>query len=139
MSIARRLYRILRAELETLLMDEDPMGSVETDYEFEGAFIARGYTNPAESTPRRPAQAFVAGDYYRILGVPYTATQQEIKERFHELAKQYHPDRSENGSETDHRRDERLMRMINEAYNCLRDPDKRARYNLRYQAKRSRW
>jgi len=59
-------------------------------------------------------------DYYEILGVAKTATQEEIKKAFHKLAHKYHPDKGG---------DERKFKEINEAYQVLSDKEKRAQYD----------
>jgi molecular chaperone DnaJ len=63
-------------------------------------------------------------DYYRILGVPRDATQEEIKKAYRKLALKYHPDRNPNDKEA-----EEKFKEINEAYACLSDPEKRAKYD----------
>ena len=65
-------------------------------------------------------------DYYSILGVPKTASQDEIKKSFRKLAMQYHPDKG--GDET-------KFKQINEAYSVLGDPAKRAEYDSPQQFK----
>ena len=61
-------------------------------------------------------------DYYEILGVPRDATQEMIKDRFRELAKRTHPDRTREDSEDE-------MAEINRAYEILSDRDSRERYD----------
>jgi molecular chaperone DnaJ len=63
-------------------------------------------------------------DYYAVLGVSRSANQQEIKKAYHKLAMQYHPDRNSDNSEA-----EKKFKKINEAYDVLKDEQKKAAYD----------
>ena len=70
----------------------------------------------------------VKRDYYEILGVSRDATDEEIKKAFRRLAFQYHPDHNkEPGAEE-------KFKEINEAYEVLSDPERRANYDRYGQA-----
>jgi molecular chaperone DnaJ len=62
-------------------------------------------------------------DYYEILGIPRGAPDSEIKSAFRRLARQYHPDVSQDPNA------EERFKEINEAYAVLSDPEKRAAYD----------
>jgi curved DNA-binding protein len=59
-------------------------------------------------------------DYYKVLGVPETASDDEIKKAFRKLAVKYHPDRGG---------DEKKFKEANEAYDTLKNKDKRQEYD----------
>lgn len=65
----------------------------------------------------------MARDYYETLGVPRDANKDDIKKAFRKLARQYHPDVSQEPDA------EARFKEINEAYDVLSDDDKRARYD----------
>ncbi len=62
-------------------------------------------------------------DYYKILEIPRSASQNEIKKRYRELAKKLHPDKSK-GEKTDE-----TMAEINKAYEILSHPERKAKYD----------
>ena len=63
-------------------------------------------------------------DYYKILGVERSASAEEIKRAYKKVAIKYHPDRNPGDKEA-----EEKFKQAAEAYDVLRDPDKRARYD----------
>jgi molecular chaperone DnaJ len=62
-------------------------------------------------------------DYYEVLGIPRDASPDDIKAAFRRLARQYHPDVSQEENAEEH------FKEINEAYSILSDPDKRGAYD----------
>jgi molecular chaperone DnaJ len=63
-------------------------------------------------------------DYYEILGVTRTVTDVELKAAYRKLAMQHHPDRNPGDNECEHK-----FKELNEAYDVLKDGDKRAAYD----------
>jgi curved DNA-binding protein len=63
-------------------------------------------------------------DYYKTLGVPRTASHDDIRKAFRKLARQYHPDVAK-----DKKRAEEKFKEINEAYEVLGDAEKREKYD----------
>lgn len=63
-------------------------------------------------------------NYYQILGVQKNASLEEIKKAYRNLARKYHPDANPNNKQA-----EEKFKEINEAYEVLSDPEKRAKYD----------
>jgi curved DNA-binding protein len=63
-------------------------------------------------------------DYYKILGVNKTASEDEIRKAFRKLARQYHPDVAGNKAGAEDK-----FKEVNEAYEVLSDPEKRRKYD----------
>ena len=63
-------------------------------------------------------------DYYKVLGVPRSASYQEIKSAYRKLAVKYHPDKNKERAAED------KFKEISEAYQVLSDPDKKKTYDL---------
>ncbi len=63
-------------------------------------------------------------DYYEVLGVDRSASQDDIRKAFKKLARKYHPDVAENKEEA-----EEKFKELNESYEVLSDPEKRKKYD----------
>jgi curved DNA-binding protein len=63
-------------------------------------------------------------DYYKVLGIDKTASQEDIKKAYRKLARKYHPDLN-----PDDKQANKMFQEINEANEALGDPDKRKKYD----------
>ena len=63
-------------------------------------------------------------DYYEVLGVSKTASEEEIKKAYRQIAIKYHPDRNPGDKQA-----EEKFKEAAEAYNVLHDPQKRQQYD----------
>src|SRR5512139_1104079 len=63
-------------------------------------------------------------DYYEILGVPKTATEEQIKKAYRKLALKYHPDRNPGNKQA-----EEKFKELTEAYQVVSNPEKRRQYD----------
>ena len=63
-------------------------------------------------------------DYYEVLGVPKTASEDEIKKSYRKLARQFHPDRNPGDKQAESR-----FKEVQDAYDILSDKKKREQYD----------
>lgn len=72
--------------------------------------------------------------YYEILGLANNAVEREIRAAYHRLARKYHPDKAQEG--TDPAAMEAEFSLISTAYNVLKDPEKRMAYDQNLELRR---
>ncbi|XP_026277240.1 dnaJ homolog subfamily C member 7 [Frankliniella occidentalis] len=68
-------------------------------------------------------------NYYKVLGIDKTASDEDIKKAYKKRALEHHPDRHSNASETEKVEQEKMFKEVGEAYAILSDPKERARYD----------
>ena len=69
----------------------------------------------------------MARDFYTVLAVPRNATEEQIRQRFRELARTRHPDRFQGAEKA---RAEREFQDITQAFNVLADPERRRKHDV---------
>ena len=84
-------------------------------------YSQRGYGPSAEEQQRTPTAAIEEKSPYAILGVPPSASSEEITVAYRQMAKQYHPDRVAHLGPEFHDLAEERMKEINAAYDKLKD------------------
>lgn len=85
-----------------------------------------GYGRASQGTGGEDGMGVTYRDYYEILGVNREATEKEIKTAYRKLARKWHPDLH---AGKDKETAEEKFKQVNEAYEVLGDPDKRAKYD----------
>lgn len=85
--------------------------------------LPRSLLSGHQSIVRFHTSQFAGKDYYKILDVPKTASQKEIKKAYYQLAKKYHPDTNKDAEAA------KKFQEVSEAYECLSDDAKRKQYD----------
>lgn len=71
----------------------------------------------------------MSDDYYKILGVSRSATQEEIQKAYRKLARKYHPDLHANSDEKERENAKQNFQKVQQAYDVLGEPEKRQMYD----------
>ena len=97
--------------------------------EFFRTFFGRGFEQDSTNTGGRTYSGYQRNTYnyyttdkskyYTILGVSKNASQDEIRKAYHKLAKEHHPDKFVNSSDSEKKYHENKMKEINDAYENL--------------------
>ena len=113
---------VLNDDLDAASRDVNRAGEVTPDSQ-----RVREYRDKMEKLRRQGQRK----DYYKILGVPKTASDADIRKAYRVMSRQYHPDllRSKQLSDAERTRFDKLYRDCNEAKEMLMDAEKRRRYD----------
>lgn len=120
-------HQILRKKLEYDMKDYESKKN--KDYEkyhsdwTEDEFVGKKSFNKYDEEFRKLKQTSRFPDYYKILGIPKDSTQNEIKNQFRRLAKEWHPDKNPDPKTKE------KMAEINKAYEVLSDKELRSNYD----------
>lgn len=76
-----------------------------------------------------PGRAESLGEYYKILGIPFDASEEDIRKQYHSIVRALHPDRRNSGTASGESLDR--FHQVQGAWRCLSDPTRRLLYDLR--------
>jgi DnaJ-domain-containing protein 1 len=125
-------HQILRKKLEYDMKDYESKKN--KDYEkyhsdwTEDEFVGKKSFNKYDEEFRKLKQTSSFPDYYKILGIPKDSTQNEVKNQFRRLAKEWHPDKNPDPKTKE------KMAEINKAYEVLSDKELRSNYDKYFDA-----
>jgi hypothetical protein len=120
-------HQILRKKLEYDMNDYESKKN--KDYEkyhsdwSEDEFVGKKSFSKYDEEFRKLKQNSNFPDYYKILGIPKDSTQNEIKNQFRRLVKEWHPDKNPDPKTKE------KMAEINKAYEVLSDKERRSNYD----------
>lgn len=131
-SVKCRVVRVVRVppggtEVGVSVVGASPRLRAALEHLGQYGFVPRGAGEDADgpsgasAASVRPAKR--GPDYYRLLGLPPSATAVEIRQAYHRLARQHHPDASNDAGSA------RTFEVLTEAYRILRDAESRRRYD----------
>lgn len=86
-----------------------------------------------QASSKQPLVSFEMVDYYKVLGLKKSASQDDVKKSYHKLALKWHPDKNPNNKEEA----EKKFKAAAEAYKVLSDPQKRSLYDKSVKESRS--
>ncbi|XP_026757407.1 dnaJ homolog subfamily C member 7 [Galleria mellonella] len=115
-----------RAKCYTELGDyEDAVKDYERLYKIDKSKENKQFLHEAKIALKKSKRK----DYYKILGVDKSASEDDIKKAYRKRALVHHPDRHAGAPDIERREQERRFKEVGEAYGVLSDPKKRARYD----------
>lgn len=117
---------IRRAEVN---MDREDYSSAIQDYGKIQELDPSANLNAKIQEARKKQKQAKKKDYYKILGIEKTASDDDIKKAYKKAAMKYHPDRNRNKSEAEQEDSSRKFKDIAEAYGVLSDKEKKKKYD----------
>lgn len=118
---------LIRADIHIL---NDDLDAAEKDIHKARDFDQRSQkVHQKEHTLHRLRKMAERKDYYKILGVPKTASEKDIKVAYRKLAMQFHPDKTQNLPEEERDHAQAFFRDVAEAKEVLCDEEKRGKYD----------
>lgn len=87
-----------------------------------------------QASSKQSHLSFEMVDYYKVLGLQKSASQEDVKKSYHKLALKWHPDKNPSNKEEA----EKKFKAVAEAYEVLSDPQKRSLYDRSVKEHRSR-
>lgn len=96
------------------------------------AALRRGVRAPSSAAQQGPTDACNLPRSYQVLGVGMSATQRDFTRQYRKLASKWHPDKWATATPEEQKVAEHRFRVIADAYETLRDPERRATHDRNF-------